>query len=555
MPQLKKVNRSLYFSKYSLYIGSVFIIAFCSIVYELVFAQALSIVFGSTVMQYSLTIGIYLFFLGVGSFVIGRLMKYDSSSIDNIKVFLIIEILITISAITGLYFIIYLSSLIEYGSWTTVIWQIAGFVPVAFVGLLSGMELPLMTNLYGSDRFAQVLGVDYLGSLIGTVSYALFLFPQFGLLSTVIFVATLNLAVAIMFMYIFYPKNRLLVSVFVIFIMAVLSFYVIAKDKINRYFEKIYLGQSIENIYKEYGIDNTKVFISDVLHTPYQTIVSYDIYFNYDEKSGYYSNKDHCVNLDRHIQACGNWTEAYHKGLIELPVSMMGNRDKLDILVLGGGDFIPVHFLRQFDEQIKTVDLVDIDSKFQNFAKKSEFLRAYNHDAYKYPKLHIYIADAMKFLRENNKKYDLILWDLPGLKHDKLLPLYSKEFYALIKSAMKPNALAVSWYYPEDMYPEHAQILNATLKAAGFKKRFNYLAYNPLPNGQVQETEQFFILTKNESFTPMPDFEKTPYLKQFAERFANSTWEIIDADEESRSNSIFAPNYNMLIRTPIVKHI
>ena len=42
------------------------ILAFCSIVYELLLGQTLSAFFGNTVLRYSVTIGLYLFAMGMG---------------------------------------------------------------------------------------------------------------------------------------------------------------------------------------------------------------------------------------------------------------------------------------------------------------------------------------------------------------------------------------------------------------------------------------------------------------------------------------------------------
>src|SRR3989338_8540170 len=44
------------------------VVSFCSIVYELVYSQALTVLYGETVARYSITIGLYLLSLGAGAF-------------------------------------------------------------------------------------------------------------------------------------------------------------------------------------------------------------------------------------------------------------------------------------------------------------------------------------------------------------------------------------------------------------------------------------------------------------------------------------------------------
>ena len=51
------------------------LVAFCSIVYELIFSQALTVIFGGTVIRYSMTIGLYLFSLGIGAFLYNWILK------------------------------------------------------------------------------------------------------------------------------------------------------------------------------------------------------------------------------------------------------------------------------------------------------------------------------------------------------------------------------------------------------------------------------------------------------------------------------------------------
>ena len=44
-----------------------FVLAFCSIVYELLLGQSLSAFLGNTVLRYSVTIGLYMLSMGIGS--------------------------------------------------------------------------------------------------------------------------------------------------------------------------------------------------------------------------------------------------------------------------------------------------------------------------------------------------------------------------------------------------------------------------------------------------------------------------------------------------------
>ena len=52
-----------------------FIVASCSILYELLLGQALSAFMGDTVLRFSVTIGLYLFSMGIGALLAGERLR------------------------------------------------------------------------------------------------------------------------------------------------------------------------------------------------------------------------------------------------------------------------------------------------------------------------------------------------------------------------------------------------------------------------------------------------------------------------------------------------
>ena len=55
-------------TKWSLIYVVTVLVAFCSIVYELLMAQTLTLLTGNSVLRYSTTIGLYLASMGIGAF-------------------------------------------------------------------------------------------------------------------------------------------------------------------------------------------------------------------------------------------------------------------------------------------------------------------------------------------------------------------------------------------------------------------------------------------------------------------------------------------------------
>ena len=66
--------------------GSIFIIAACSLIYELLISSLSTYLLGSSVIHYSLTIGLFLFFMGVGAWFAQSIIR------DLVAAFVAIEL-------------------------------------------------------------------------------------------------------------------------------------------------------------------------------------------------------------------------------------------------------------------------------------------------------------------------------------------------------------------------------------------------------------------------------------------------------------------------------
>ncbi len=514
--------------------SATFIVAFCSIVYELIFAQALTAVFGGSVLRYSITIGLFLFSLGIGSFLYGFFKK-----IDKKLLFLVIEVLLTLAGFTGVIFILLINSMGTPSETARLILLVSSHIPLVIVGILSGLEIPLLTEFEENNRFAHILGIDYFGSLIGTIIYGLFLYPAYGLIATSFIIGSLNLLVAGLFAWHYMKTQRVARGVFIsislISVCTLFTYHTQIESKV----QDIFLSSTIQEQYISYNVPVESISILDILRTPYQQAVVYDVHF----ADGSSQETDRCLNLDEHVQMCDRWVESYHSGLVDVPMAFFSQETDLDILVLGGGDFIPVHFLQKFDSQINTVDLVDIDAEFQAYAQQTQYLLEKNQSAFEYDKLTIFVQDAFDYLRHSSQQYDLILVDLPGIQHDKLLPLYSVEFFTFLQHRLKEDGLAVSWKYPRDIYPAHASVYETTLRGAGFTDKLEYYAINDI-DGTLQETESFIVLAH--SSEREIDTTSNTYVEKY-QTFLEVPWEEVVAIAGVRSNSIFRPNYDIIV--------
>ncbi len=187
--KLKKVN------KLKLLYILTFIVAFCSIAYELALGQALSLFLGNTILRFSVTIGLYMFSMGIGAmFAEGRVVK------NQIYSFMAVESLLMI--IGGFSTILLFFANFILGSST--LFLIFALLMIVLIGILTGFEIPLLMEIASEEKNKKrdegnILGIDYLGAFAGSLIFAFIFYPKFGLLQTTFFVGFLNCAVGIIF--------------------------------------------------------------------------------------------------------------------------------------------------------------------------------------------------------------------------------------------------------------------------------------------------------------------------------------------------------------------
>nr|HMN81260.1 polyamine aminopropyltransferase [Burkholderiaceae bacterium] len=169
---------------------SVFVVAACGLVYELVAGALASYLMGDSVLQFSTVIGTYLFAMGIGSW----LSRYID---DNLPAnFLRIELLVGL--IGGLMPI----ALFLLYAWSPAPFRIALYGLVVLIGTLVGLEIPLVMRIMRrgyalKELVSQVLTFDYLGALVVSIAFPLLLAPRLGLIRTGLLFGLMNAAVAL----------------------------------------------------------------------------------------------------------------------------------------------------------------------------------------------------------------------------------------------------------------------------------------------------------------------------------------------------------------------
>ena len=167
----------------------VVIVAFCSLGYELLLAQTLTTFFGNTFNQYSLTVGIYLFALGMGGIVAGFLPeRADLGPLGWVEVSL---------TLLGGFAPLIAGLLVAH---VTFAYE-AVLALIVLIGLLSGLEIPLFIRVARRAKCKEsalfVVAWDFVGTFAASVLFALLLYPLFGLVGSAAGMACMNGFVAV----------------------------------------------------------------------------------------------------------------------------------------------------------------------------------------------------------------------------------------------------------------------------------------------------------------------------------------------------------------------
>lgn len=212
-----------------------FLLAFCSLFYELVYAQLLSVCIGGTKTQYLITISLFTTALGLGSL----LFNISRRKIELKKLFFWIEILLTLFGSIGPFYIAWLlHPENESPIWLSlkICWT---YFFIFCIGLLSGFELPCLFSLV-KEAHGKIMAWDYLGMLTASILFPFFFLPLLGTAGSTLFVANINI-VALIWLYPDKLTNSFKYASYLINV-ALFCLIVCYRSELNQFLSSIYLG-------------------------------------------------------------------------------------------------------------------------------------------------------------------------------------------------------------------------------------------------------------------------------------------------------------------------
>jgi spermidine synthase len=413
-----------------LLLASVFAIATCGLVYELIAGTLASYLLGDSVTQFSTIIGVYLFAMGVGSY-LSKFVKRN-----EVAMFIKVELLVGLvgGCSAGLLFLLFA----QVSSFRVLLYAL-----VLIVGALVGLEIPLLLRILKNrvefkELVSQVFTFDYVGALVASLLFPLVLVPHLGLVRSSFLFGALNVLVALATLRLLRESawERTLQTTGLL-VLAGLATGFVFSDHLMAWSEKA-------------AYVDTVIFARS---TPYQRIVLTR------------EANDLRLHLNGNLQFSSRDEYRYHEALVHPGLARV--TEPRDLLVLGGGDGLAVREALKYPS-LTNIVLVDLDPEMTRLFSTQEMLVRLNESSLRSPRVHITNADAFTWLKSNSNQFDFVIADFPDPSNFSLGKLYTTAFYNRVRSALRPRGALVVQCTSPWVARKSFWCVDETLRVSGF---------------------------------------------------------------------------------------
>ena len=126
-----------------------------------------------------------------------------------------------------------------------------------------------------------------------------------------------------------------------------------------------------------------------------------------------------------------------HRSIGHLPMVLHGA--PRDVLVVGLGGGATPGAVSQYDASVQIVELSD------SVRKAAPFFAHVNYDLVNRPNVTVRVDDGRNYLALSGRKFDVITADIIQPGHAGAGHVYSREYFALVRDALKENGVVLQW--------------------------------------------------------------------------------------------------------------
>ncbi len=425
----------------------------CGLAAELLLGTLTSYLVGAQALAYGVAVGGFLAAMGLGAYLsrfVANAKALSEADQQNqlISAFFTIEIVLApLVAFVPL-------GLFALFTLNGPVW-IALVLGTLILGLLSGMEVPLLTRLIEldahdlKDSLAGVLALDYVGALMGSLFFPVVLLPWVGLLPSAFIIGSL--------------------PAWMVFLLA----GAFPKMKSWRYF-----GLSLA-IALCAVTPAVLPFSSNLENKLYKAPVVWRSQSSYQRIVLTRYGQDVRLFLNGELQLSTVDEYRYHEALVHPAMFAAAQRAgqsvgqsasqsgfPRDILLLGAGDGMALREVLKWPS-VETATLIELDPAIVELAQTQAALLEFNQSALSDARVTIQYGDAFKAIAKLETQFDVIIADFPDPDEVAIAKLYSKGFYQQLRAHLAPDGVLVTQASSPFFAPKVISCITKTVAATG----------------------------------------------------------------------------------------
>jgi glutaminyl-peptide cyclotransferase len=399
------------FIKQKILLVSVFITGACVLIIEVVAVRALSPHYGNTIFTVSSVISVILTALSIGYYVGGKFADKHPSMRWFFGIILASGLMVMTIQFLSIIILPILSFSLSFTSGPLVSSMLLFFLPAFLLGTLSPFAIKLQSMEVPDQGIGSISGKIFfwstLGSILGSLFAGFILIPHFGI------------------DYIFITTGA------VLFILGFFSLVAVGfrRGGLTKY-TIIFLGLIGISFFATEQMNAGALYSKDGI---YEKIVIYDS--TYGGRPIRAFQQDHTssgamfLDTDDPVDLVYDYTKYYS-------LYKVFNPDIERVLVIGGGAYsVPKALLAELPNA--KIDVSEIEPSLYDLAKK--YFNVQDN-----PNLHIYTQDGRRFLRDTDKKYDMIFSDVYYSLYSIPAHFIAQEFFILAKEKLSADGIFVA---------------------------------------------------------------------------------------------------------------
>ena len=427
---------------------------FACMVDEVAWARLVSLVFGSSVYAFGLMLLQFLVGMAIGSAIYTRIRGASPRRVLGIAL-----CAATFAALAGIAAVPRLPVLYMRGFpavrdsfWLVQLWQLLETAPLLLPLAMSfGVAFPAaIASIAHLDRMGRGVGRVTVWNTVGTVGGAFLggfvLVPRLGLRPTLTLAAAAT-AIAGILVLRRDPSPTLRRAFMAASAVALAAAFLLPAWPLNRlaqgagFYAAIYENaQGLENAEKSSEL----LFYEDGI----STTLSVD---RQGTHRFYRSNGKTDASTDP-----GDMANQLLLG--HLP--MLAHPDPKDVFVLGLGTGVSAAAIARYP--VRSIEIADIESGSR---EATTFFAAENRNILSDPRVKFLVADGRNALLARRKTYDVILSDPSDVWVAGVGSLFTREFYALARSRLRPGGVMVQWFHGHSLPPEQMKLIVGTFRS------------------------------------------------------------------------------------------